>query len=89
MKEQNFKLDKRRIDKLCKQFKLKVKYKINCPHPYKVSYYCKGQDILAAIEFSRRNILCWISTGVNEVISPNQFYKVYQIMAEVQKYENS
>ena len=88
MKEQKFKLGKRRIDKLCKRFGLNVKFQHSRTDSYKVSYYCEGQNIFVDIEFSRRTILCWTSTGTIETISHNQFYKVYQIISEVQKYEN-
>lgn len=77
------------MDKLCKQFGLNLKFQHSRSGSHEVGYYCEGQDISVDIEFSRRRILCWTSTGINEVISPNQFYKVYQIIAEAQKYENS
>lgn len=86
---QKFKLGKRRIDKLCKQFGLNLKFQHSCTDSYKASYYCEGQNIFVDIEFSRRTILCWTPSGTIEIIPYNQFYKVYQIIAEVQKYENS
>lgn len=42
MKEQKFKLGKRRIDKLCKRFGLNVKFQHSRTDSYKVSYYCEG-----------------------------------------------
>lgn len=89
MKEQKYKLGKRRIDKLRKQFGLSIKLHHSGKNRYMLSYSGKTQTFMVDIEFSRRNILCWTSTGTIETITHNQFYKVYQIIAEVQKYENS
>ena len=85
---QKFKLGKKRIDKLCKQFGLTLQFQHSHSDINTVGYYCKGQDFAIDIEFTKRNILCWTSTGTIETISHNQFYKVYQIISEAQKYEN-
>lgn len=84
---QKYKLGKKRMDKLCKQFGLNLQFRHNRTNI--VGYYCNWRDFIIDIEFTKRNILCWTSTGVSEIIPCNQFYKVYQIISEIQKYENS
>lgn len=86
---QKFKLGKKRIDKLCKQFGLNLQFQHSHTNFNEAGYYCKWRDFIIDIGFAKRNIHCWTSTGVREIIPCNQFYKVYQIISEIQKYENN
>lgn len=68
MKEQKYKLGKKRIDKLCKQFGLNIIFQHNLVISYTAGYCLKWQDIFIDLQFSRRNVLCWTSTGTIETI---------------------
>ena len=89
MKEQKYKLGKKRIDKLCKQFGLNIEFQHSHTNSSTIGYYCEWQDFSIDIEFTKRNVLCWTSTGTTAIIPSKQFYKVYQIISEIQKYENN
>ena len=87
--QQKFKLGKKRIDKLCKQFGLNLQFQHSYTNSNIVGYSCKWQNFSIDIEFTKKKCFCWTSTGTIETIPSNQFYKVYQIVSEMQKYENT
>ena len=55
--ERKFKLGKKRIDKLCKQFGLILLFQHSRNNFNTVGYYCIWQNFLIDIEFTKRNIL--------------------------------
>lgn len=58
MKEQKYKLGKKRIDKLCKQFGLILQFQHSRTNFNTVGYYCICQNFSIDIEFTKRNVLC-------------------------------
>lgn len=58
MNERKFKLGKKRMDKLCKQFGLELKFQHSHTDFKTIGYYCVCQNASIDIEFTKKHILC-------------------------------